>query len=123
MADFHIQAPFEPTGDQPSAIATLVKSIEAGTQYQTLRGATGTGKTHTIARVIENLGRPTLVLAHNKTLAAQLCNELREFFPDNAVEYFISYYDYYQTEEYIPVSDTFIEKTASINNEIDMLRH
>ena len=123
MADFHIQAPFEPTGDQPSAIATLVKSIEAGTQYQTLRGATGTGKTHTIARVIENLGRPTLVLAHNKTLAAQLCNELREFFPDNAVEYFISYYDYYQPEAYIPVSDTFIEKTASINDEIDMLRH
>ncbi len=123
MADFHIQAPFEPTGDQPSAIASLVKSIEAGTQYQTLRGATGTGKTHTIARVIENLGRPTLVLAHNKTLAAQLCNELREFFPDNAVEYFISYYDYYQPEAYIPVSDTFIEKTASINEEIDMLRH
>ncbi|MCY7277423.1 MAG: excinuclease ABC subunit UvrB [Phormidesmis sp. CAN_BIN44] len=123
MADFHIQAPFEPTGDQPSAIASLVKSIEAGTQYQTLRGATGTGKTHTIARVIENLGRPTLVLAHNKTLAAQLCNELREFFPDNAVEYFISYYDYYQPEAYIPVSDTFIEKTASINDEIDMLRH
>ncbi len=123
MADFHIQAPFEPTGDQPSAIACLVKSIEAGTQYQTLRGATGTGKTHTIARVIENLGRPTLVLAHNKTLAAQLCNELREFFPDNAVEYFISYYDYYQPEAYIPVSDTFIEKTASINDEIDMLRH
>jgi excinuclease ABC subunit B len=123
MADFHIQAPFEPTGDQPSAIVSLVKSIEAGTQYQTLRGATGTGKTHTIARVIENLGRPTLVLAHNKTLAAQLCNELREFFPDNAVEYFISYYDYYQPEAYIPVSDTFIEKTASINDEIDMLRH
>ncbi|PSB15890.1 excinuclease ABC subunit UvrB [Phormidesmis priestleyi ULC007] len=123
MAEFHIQAPFEPTGDQPSAIASLVKSIEAGTQYQTLRGATGTGKTHTIARVIENLGKPTLVLAHNKTLAAQLCNELREFFPDNAVEYFISYYDYYQPEAYIPVSDTFIEKTASINDEIDMLRH
>ncbi len=123
MADFHIQAPFEPTGDQPSAIASLVKSIAAGTQYQTLRGATGTGKTHTIARVIENLGKPTLVLAHNKTLAAQLCNELREFFPDNAVEYFISYYDYYQPEAYIPVSDTFIEKTASINDEIDMLRH
>ena len=123
MPQFHIQAPFEPKGDQPTAIAGLVKSLNEGTQYQTLLGATGTGKTHTIARVIDTVSRPTLVLAHNKTLAAQLCNELREFFPDNAVEYFVSYYDYYQPEAYIPVSDTFIEKTASINDEIDMLRH
>ncbi len=123
MADFKIQAPFEPTGDQPKAIEALVKSVTAGERYQTLLGATGTGKTHTIARVIEQVGKPALVLAHNKTLAAQLCNELREFFPHNAVEYFISYYDYYQPEAYIPVSDTYIEKTASINEEIDMLRH
>jgi excinuclease ABC subunit B len=123
MPDFAIQAPFEPAGDQPSAIAALQKSLEIGVKYQTLLGATGTGKTHSIARVINQVGRPTLILAHNKTLAAQLCNELREFFPDNAVEYFISYYDYYQPEAYIAVSDTFIEKTASINEEIDMLRH
>ncbi len=123
MAKFNIQAPFEPTGDQPKAIAELTKYINAENRFQTLLGATGTGKTHTIARVIENVGKPTLVLAHNKTLAAQLCNELREFFPNNAVEYFISYYDYYQPEAYIPVTDTYIEKTASINDEIDMLRH
>lgn len=123
MAEFNIQAPFEPTGDQPSAIAQLTQSLKAGNRYQTLLGATGTGKTHTIARVIDKIGKPTLLLAHNKTLAAQLCNELREFFPKNAVEYFISYYDYYQPEAYIPVSDTYIEKTASINEEIDMLRH
>ena len=123
MAEFNIQAPFEPTGDQPRAIAQLTKSIKAGNRYQTLLGATGTGKTYTLARVIEKIGKPTLLLAHNKTLAAQLCNELREFFPRNAVEYFVSYYDYYQPEAYIPVSDTYIEKTASINDEIDMLRH
>jgi excinuclease ABC subunit B len=123
MPEFNIHAPFEPMGDQPSAIKELVKSINAGNRYQTLLGATGTGKTHTIARAIEKIGKPTLLLAHNKTLAAQLCNELREFFPNNAVEYFISYYDYYQPEAYIPVTDTFIEKTASINEEIDMLRH
>ncbi len=123
MPNFQIQAPFEPTGDQPKAIAQLVKQINAGHQYQTLLGATGTGKTHTVARTIETVGKPTLLLAHNKTLAAQLCNELREFFPNNAVEYFISYYDYYQPEAYIPVTDTYIEKTASINEEIDMLRH
>ncbi|HEY9815284.1 MAG TPA: excinuclease ABC subunit UvrB [Candidatus Obscuribacterales bacterium] len=123
MAQFRVTAPFEPTGDQPKAIAQLVQGIQAGHRYQTLLGATGTGKTHTMARVIEQLGRPTLVLAHNKTLAAQLCNELRDFFPDNAVEYFISYYDYYQPEAYIPVTDTYIAKTASINEEIDMLRH
>ncbi|MEX0271771.1 excinuclease ABC subunit UvrB [Leptolyngbyaceae cyanobacterium UHCC 1019] len=123
MAQFDIQAPFEPAGDQPKAIAQILESINAGNRYTTLLGATGTGKTHTMARVIDTLGRPTLVLAHNKTLAAQLCNELREFFPDNAVEYFISYYDYYQPEAYIPVSDTYIAKTSSINEEIDMLRH
>ncbi len=123
MTDFDIQAPFEPKGDQPKAIAGLNRYIQSGNHYQTLLGATGTGKTHTIARVIDQVGRPALVLAHNKTLAAQLCNELREFFPNNAVEYFISYYDYYQPEAYIPVTDTYIAKTASINEEIDMLRH
>ena len=120
---FQLQAPYEPRGDQPEAIAGLVAGVEAGERYQTLLGATGTGKTFTIANVIARTGRPTLVLAHNKTLAAQLCNELREFFPNNAVEYFISYYDYYQPEAYVPVSDTYIAKTASINEEIDMLRH
>jgi len=123
MAQFQLQAPFKPTGDQPQAIAQLVSSLESNHRYQTLLGATGTGKTFSIAAVIEKIGRPTLVLAHNKTLAAQLCNELRDFFPNNAVEYFVSYYDYYQPEAYIPVTDTYIEKTASINDEIDMLRH
>ncbi|MEB3180497.1 MAG: excinuclease ABC subunit UvrB [Nostocaceae cyanobacterium] len=123
MTEFSLQAPFEPTGDQPQAIAQLTDLIKAGNRFQTLLGATGTGKTFTVASVIEKVGKPTLVLAHNKTLAAQLCNELREFFPDNAVEYFVSYYDYYQPEAYIPVTDTYIEKTASINDEIDMLRH
>ncbi len=123
MKDFSIQAPFEPMGDQPKAIAELTTSLESGNQYQTLLGATGTGKTFTVAQVIQKIGKPTLVLAHNKTLAAQLCNELREFFPKNAVEYFVSYYDYYQPEAYIAVTDTYIEKTASINEEIDMLRH
>jgi excinuclease ABC subunit B len=123
VTPFQIHAPYEPKGDQPNAIAGLVKGVEAGERYQTLLGATGTGKTFTIANVIERTGRPALVLAHNKTLAAQLCNELREFFPNNAVEYFISYYDYYQPEAYVPVSDTYIAKTASINEEIDMLRH
>jgi excinuclease ABC subunit B len=123
MVEFNLQAPFQPTGDQPRAIETLLNRLEAGQRYQTLLGATGTGKTHTVARTIAAYQKPTLVLAHNKTLAAQLCNELREFFPDNAVEYFISYYDYYQPEAYIPVTDTYIEKTAAINEEIDMLRH
>ncbi|MBD2594028.1 excinuclease ABC subunit UvrB [Nostoc spongiaeforme FACHB-130] len=123
MTEFCLQAPFAPTGDQPQAIAQLVSSIQSGNRYQTLLGATGTGKTFTVAAVIEKIGKPTLVLAHNKTLAAQLCNELREFFPKNAVEYFVSYYDYYQPEAYIPVTDTYIEKTAAINDEIDMLRH
>lgn len=123
MTQFQLQAPFQPTGDQPQAIASLTSSIKAGNRFQTLLGATGTGKTYTVAKTIEQIGKPTLVLAHNKTLAAQLCNELRQFFPENAVEYFISYYDYYQPEAYIPVTDTYIEKTASINDEIDMLRH
>ncbi|MGF1491831.1 MAG: excinuclease ABC subunit UvrB [Microcoleaceae cyanobacterium] len=123
MAQFHLQAPFQPMGDQPKAIAHLTQNVQDGHQFNTLLGATGTGKTFTIASVIEKVGRPALVLAHNKTLAAQLCNELRGFFPGNAVEYFISYYDYYQPEAYIPVTDTYIEKTASINDEIDMLRH
>jgi len=120
---FEIHAPYEPKGDQPEAIKALVAGVDSGQRYQTLLGATGTGKTFTIANVIARTGRPALVLAHNKTLAAQLCNELREFFPNNAVEYFISYYDYYQPEAYVPVSDTYIAKTASINEEIDMLRH
>lgn len=120
---FQLHAPYQPSGDQPEAIAGLVAGVDGGERYQTLLGATGTGKTFTIANVIARTGRPTLVLAHNKTLAAQLCNELREFFPNNAVEYFISYYDYYQPEAYVPVSDTYIAKTASINEEIDMLRH
>ncbi|MEA5626078.1 excinuclease ABC subunit UvrB [Nostoc sp. UHCC 0251] len=123
MTEFCLQAPFSPTGDQPQAIAQLTASIQAGNRYQTLLGATGTGKTFSVAAVIEKIGKPTLVLAHNKTLAAQLCNELRDFFPNNAVEYFVSYYDYYQPEAYIPVTDTYIEKTAAINDEIDMLRH
>ncbi|MFZ9946112.1 MAG: excinuclease ABC subunit UvrB [Vulcanococcus sp.] len=120
---YQLHAPYSPKGDQPAAIKGLVAGVEGGERYQTLLGATGTGKTFTIANVIAQTGRPALVLAHNKTLAAQLCNELREFFPNNAVEYFISYYDYYQPEAYVPVSDTYIAKTASINEEIDMLRH
>ena len=120
---FALEAPYSPSGDQPTAIAGLIHGVEGGKRYQTLLGATGTGKTFTIANVIAKTARPTLVLAHNKTLAAQLCNELRQFFPHNAVEYFISYYDYYQPEAYVPVSDTYIAKTASINEEIDMLRH
>ncbi len=123
MKPFHLQAPFQPTGDQPQAIAKLATSLKEKNQHQTLLGATGTGKTFSIASVIEKIGKPTLILAHNKTLAAQLCNEFRQFFPENAVEYFISYYDYYQPEAYIPVTDTYIEKSSSINDEIDMLRH
>ena len=123
MNNYKLQAPYEPNGDQPEAIKKLVSGVNSGKEFQTLLGATGTGKTFTIANVIQQTGRPALVLAHNKTLAAQLCNELREFFPTNAVEYFISYYDYYQPEAYVPVSDTYIAKTASINEEIDMLRH
>lgn len=123
MDGFELDAPFEPTGDQPGAIAQLTQTLKGGHCYQTLLGATGTGKTYTIAQAIAKLGKPTLVLAHNKTLAAQLCHELRQFFPHNPVEYFISYYDYYQPEAYLPLSDTYIEKSAAINAEIDMLRH
>ncbi len=123
MNNYKLQAPYEPNGDQPKAIKRLVQGVNSGEEFQTLLGATGTGKTFTIANVIQQTGRPALILAHNKTLAAQLCNELRQFFPKNAVEYFISYYDYYQPEAYVPVSDTYIAKTASINEEIDMLRH
>ena len=123
MNNYKLQAPYEPNGDQPKAIKKLVQGVNSGEEFQTLLGATGTGKTFTIANVIQQTGRPALILAHNKTLAAQLCNELRQFFPKNAVEYFISYYDYYQPEAYVPVSDTYIAKTASINEEIDMLRH
>ncbi|MBE6535227.1 MAG: excinuclease ABC subunit UvrB [Ruminococcaceae bacterium] len=120
---FKLRAEFEPSGDQPEAISGLVESIESGNRYQTLLGVTGSGKTFTMANVIAKLNRPTLVLAHNKTLAAQLCSEFRELFPENAVEYFVSYYDYYQPEAYIPGKDMYIEKDAMINDEIDMLRH
>ncbi len=123
MDKFELCAPFAPMGDQPEAINKLVSGIESGMKAQTLLGVTGSGKTFTMANVIARLNRPTLVLAHNKTLAAQLCSEFKEFFPNNAVEYFVSYYDYYQPEAYIPQTDTFIEKDASINDEIDKLRH
>ncbi len=123
MKDFDLKSKYEPTGDQPQAIAKLVEGLNDGYRYQTLLGVTGSGKTFTMANVIKSVNRPTLVLAHNKTLAAQLCNELREFFPDNRVEYFVSYYDYYQPEAYIVSSDTYIEKDMSINDEIDKLRH
>ncbi|MBF2052715.1 MAG: excinuclease ABC subunit UvrB [Candidatus Sericytochromatia bacterium] len=120
---FQLQGEYQPAGDQPQAITSLCEGLRAGERFQTLLGVTGSGKTYTMANVIAAHRRPTLVVAHNKTLAAQLCNELRAFFPDNAVEYFISYYDYYRPEAYIPSSDTFVEKTASINQEIDRLRH
>lgn len=120
---FILHSEYQPTGDQPQAIKEIVKSIESGNCEQTLLGVTGSGKTFTMANIIAELNRPTLVLAHNKTLAAQLCTEFKEFFPENAVEYFVSYYDYYQPEAYIPGTDTYIEKDASINDEIDKLRH
>lgn len=120
---FTIHAPFTPAGDQPEAIDKLAKGVENGLHTQVLLGATGTGKTYTIAQVIQKVQKPTLVIAHNKTLAAQLCSEFKEFFPENAVEYFVSYYDYYQPEAYIPATDTYIEKDSSINDEIDKLRH
>ena len=121
--EFKLHSQFQPMGDQPQAIAQLVKGIQNGDRAQTLLGVTGSGKTFTMANVIAQLNRPTLVLAHNKTLAAQLCSEFREFFPENAVEYFVSYYDYYQPEAYIPSTDTYIEKDSAINDEIDRLRH
>ena len=123
MGKFKIHSKFKPTGDQPAAIDSLVAGIEKKEKYQTLLGVTGSGKTYTMANIIERVQKPTIVLAHNKTLAAQLCSEFREFFPDNIVEYFVSYYDYYQPEAYVPQTDTFIEKDASINDEIDKLRH
>ncbi len=123
MGEFKVVSPYEPSGDQPEAIEALAAGLENGIEEQVLLGVTGSGKTYTMAKVIERLQRPTLVLAHNKTLAAQLCSEFREFFPYNAVEYFVSYYDYYQPEAYIPHTDTFIEKDSSINEEIDRLRH
>ncbi len=123
MDHFVLHSEYKPTGDQPEAIDALVKGFEEGNQFQTLLGVTGSGKTFTMANVIEKLNRPTLVIAHNKTLAAQLYGEFKEFFPENAVEYFVSYYDYYQPEAYVPSSDTYIEKDSSINDEIDKLRH
>jgi excinuclease ABC subunit B len=123
MADMLVSAAYKPTGDQPRAIGELAQTISRGDRFQTLLGATATGKTHTMARVVEKVQKPTLVIAHNKTLAAQLCNEFREYFPHNAVEYFVSYYDYYQPEAYLPTSDTYIEKDSSINDDIDRLRH
>ena len=123
MPDFKVVSPFEPQGDQPQAINILANGVKNGDDVQVLLGVTGSGKTYTMAKVIERVQKPTLVIAHNKTLAAQLCSEFREFFPNNAVEYFVSYYDYYQPEAYIASSDTYIEKTADINDEIDRLRH
>ena len=123
MGQFKVVSPYEPQGDQPQAIETLVKSIDAGNPLSVLLGVTGSGKTYTMAKVIERVQKPTLVLAHNKTLTAQLCSEFKELFPDSAVEFFVSYYDYYQPEAYLPASDTYIEKTIDVNDEIDKLRH
>ncbi len=123
MPEFKLNSAYSPTADQPKAIEALARGIERGERFQTLLGATGTGKTFTMAATIEKLGRPALVIAHNKTLAAQLCNEFREFFPEAAVEYFVSYYDYYQPEAYVPAQDLYIEKDATVNDEIDRLRH
>ena len=122
MALFKLHSDYQPTGDQPAAIAALVQSLRAGNRHQTLLGVTGSGKTFTMANVIAQLDRPTLILSHNKTLAAQLYSEFKNFFPENAVEYFVSYYDYYQPEAYVPTSDTFIEKDSSINEELERLR-
>src|SRR5213594_1480451 len=123
MPDFKTSDAYLPTGDQPQAIAELSEGLNTGERYETMLGATGTGKTATMAWIIEQVQRPALVIAHNKTLAAQLCNEFREFFPDNAVEYFVSYYDYYQPEAYVPQADLYIEKDSSRNDDIDRLRH
>ena len=120
---FKLVAPYKPTGDQPEAIAKLVEGIKRGDKEQTLLGVTGSGKTFTMANIIQQVQKPTLILAHNKTLAAQLCSEFREFFPESSVEYFVSYYDYYQPEAYIASTDTYIEKDSAINDEIDKLRH
>src|SRR5215813_117364 len=123
MPELRTSGIYTPTGDQPTAIEGLAEGLQAGERYQTLLGATGTGKTATMAWIIEKVGKPALVIAHNKTLAAQLCNEFREFFPGNAVEYFVSYYDYYQPEAYVPQADLYIEKDSSRNDDIDRLRH
>ena len=123
MDRFELVSKFKPTGDQPQAIDALAKGVSAGYKEQVLMGVTGSGKTFTMANIIEKVNKPTLVLAHNKTLAAQLCSEFKEFFPNNAVEYFVSYYDYYQPEAYVPTTDTYIEKDSAINDEIDKLRH
>ena len=120
---FNLQAPYTPQGDQPHAIKKLLEGLARGEKHQTLLGATGTGKTFTISNVIQEINKPTLVMAHNKTLAGQLYSEFKEFFPNNAVEYFVSYYDYFQPEAYVPQTDTYIEKDSSINDEIDKLRH
>ena len=120
---FKLHSEFAPTGDQPAAIDALAKGFLEGNQFETLLGVTGSGKTFTMANVIERVQKPTLIMSHNKTLAAQLYGEMKEFFPENAVEYFVSYYDYYQPEAYVPQSDTYIEKDSSINDEIDKLRH
>ena len=123
MDHFELVSEYQPTGDQPQAIADLVKGFQEGNQFETLLGVTGSGKTFTMANVIQQLNKPTLIIAHNKTLAAQLYGEMKEFFPNNAVEYFVSYYDYYQPEAYVPSTDTYIEKDSAINDEIDKLRH
>jgi len=123
MAKFKIRSNFQPSGDQPAAIAALSKGLKDGLKSQTLLGVTGSGKTFTMANIIQEQQKPTLILSHNKTLAAQLYNEFKQFFPDNAVHYFVSYFDYYQPEAYIPRSDTYIEKDSQINEEIDRLRH
>jgi excinuclease ABC, B subunit len=123
MSQFKLVSDYKPTGDQPEAIKKLTEGVNMGLKCQTLLGVTGSGKTYTMANIIKNVNKPTLVIAHNKTLAAQLCSEFKEFFPENAVEYFVSYYDYYQPEAYVPQTDTYIEKDASINEEIDKLRH
>src|SRR5215213_8532671 len=119
---FNLQSPYSPAGDQQDAIQKLTEGVQDGERYQTLLGVTGSGKTYTIANVIQNVQRPTLVLTHNKTLVAQLYGEFKQFFPENAVEYFVSYYDYYQPEAYLPTTDTYIEKDQSINEELDKLR-
>lgn len=121
--EFKLHSDYQPTGDQPEAIRALTEGFREGNQFETLLGVTGSGKTFTMANVIEQLQKPTLIISHNKTLAAQLYSEMKEFFPENAVEYFVSYYDYYQPEAYIPSSDTYIEKDSDINDEIDKLRN
>ena len=123
MNKFKIESNYKPTGDQPQAIEELADGLNKNLKHQTLLGVTGSGKTFTMANIIEKVQKPTLVIAHNKTLAYQLASEFKEFFPNNSVEYFVSYYDYYQPEAYVPQSDTYIEKDASINDEIDKLRH